>query len=723
MRIFALVAALFLICGWSLQDTPRAQIERDIGNIRRDFWVNNTVTGGAPTLHPAPFPQNTNSPTGTIWDMAAVLDVEYEWWVVTGRGDAEAARRIAAYWLWITNSYNPDNIQGCGSVRTGGSASSGYWYITGKAQDDAAWTVKTLLQIYDVTSDPLALTYAIGLDACISTQWAAGNGGIYYQDAHDKKSISQAQWMLDAYTIYQMNGDTAQLAIAETENTFIQTYMLRPDNMYSQTIAPDNTRTTSQRSDPPSVTGPTVCLHGNTIMAVFLAREYIRTKTTSYLTTLTNLVTAMVASTGGETLTSLSGTKVWMNDCDSTLGGTRIVEFAREVVPLLGSSLQAQVKQIFQDTANSIRVNAYNPAVPGNYGANWEGPFAGSWAVAQPETGTPDFVAEPVQAVLMLIANYVVQIPHNPITVAFGTTGLPLDNDPTFYSRPDAYNLFDSSSQWPIGTSKTNIIHISDLWVFRATVPHRQALVDFANSHSMKIAMHAAGVNARSDCGHGLESNNYSPASYTVNLNLIKARGGTVDYIALDEPVTFGHEPWPATVNNLIGCEFTPVELAGMAAVLLQASQAVFPNIRVISTEAVSSIFNTAEYTQAIQQWIPAFAAAAGQPFAYFVMDINQSNLAPDQIVSIASVVKASGVKLGYFIDGNKVGITTSAAWIKDAVSFYRYLEGTLLIQPDLVFPASWFQNPDPIPVNFLPESSPDTVTNVLMQYILDHPG
>jgi hypothetical protein len=391
VAISALLGLLWSTYAWSgplVQDTPKAAVERAIGDLVRGFWIGPTDTG-----YPVLSYQGWGSYPPTIWSMSTVIDNEYEWWKTTG--SADAAARIRAEWAWIQRHYTTATITGCGSTTSGG-----YVYTVNTATDDCAYNAKTLLQIYDVTGDALALSDAIALQACSAARWASGTGGLTYSDSFTFKYISQSQYMLNALAIYQFNGDAAQLAIATTENTFIQTNMLRADGLYRSSVNADNTPTNV--GDPnPHIPGSAVCLNGNMAMAVYAARQYAITGSGSWVTLITNTVTGMLAK---ETVTSLSGTTVWMDDCDAFANGTLAPAFAREAVPLLSPNLRAQVSTIFANTAASIQSNDKDPTT-GTYGGDWQGPYAGSWsAVGNGSIGTREAVS--AQAVLMLIASY-----------------------------------------------------------------------------------------------------------------------------------------------------------------------------------------------------------------------------------------------------------------------------------------------------------------------------
>jgi hypothetical protein len=99
------------------------------------------------------------------------------------------------------------------------------------------------------------------------------------------------------------------------------------------------------------------------------------------------------------------------------------------------------------------------------------------------------------------------------------------------------------------------------------------------------------------------------------------------------------------------------------------------------------------------------------------MLDINKNTDWHAQAVAMAKAVQASGVKVGYYINGNLLHLSSNEEWTKAAVESYKEYERIIPIKPYMIEVSAWNR----LPSRFLPETSPDTVTYVLMQYVKDH--
>ncbi|HVZ08111.1 hypothetical protein [Rhodopila sp.] len=304
--------------------------------------------------------------------------------------------------------------------------------------------------------------------------------------------------------------------------------------------------------------------------------------------------------------------------------------------------------------------------------------------------------------------------------VVFGGAGSGFGRTPP--TRPDFGELFASPSKWPIGLAATKVFELDNAYVDHAPLADVRRIVEFLNRHHITIALHAAGVKVGADgCGRGIESYHWSPQGNAGTLRRLKALGANVEYLAFDEPMTFGNQTIQVPLaegGHQKACRYSPEEIAIMDAEVAKDSFDYYPEIKISDSEAINgALFNTAGWVSAMKQWLSAFRNHAGRPIDVVMLDINKNTDWHAQAVAMAKAVQASGVKVGYYINGNLLHLSSNEEWTKAAVESYKEYERIIPIKPYMIEVSAWNR----LPSRFLPETSPDTVTYVLMQYVKDH--
>ena len=342
---------------------------------------------------------------GWLWQFAHASNVVYGYWKITGSSDA--ALRITAEWQWVLGAYAGSEQQ-CGAG------------TTNTASDDAAWTTAFLLQAYEVTGDPVALSHAKGLLDCTWARWsdngtancynaAVVGAGIWYDDTCALKSSYQNVFALDNYWYYQISGDVTYRTRAIDLDAWIASNLQRSgqtkfgttypnDGLYWVTLNANGTisgTATPYRIQPGS---SVVLLAADMAEAVLCARLYADTGSAAYLSR------AQATARGIRAYQTVASGAAF-SARDARVDGWAAVLYAREVAPLVTSDATAFGVSGIAATGTSVM--ALDRGADNTFSGSWYGPANGAdvWSQAALPAQQIEMTANAVIWVIAALAN------------------------------------------------------------------------------------------------------------------------------------------------------------------------------------------------------------------------------------------------------------------------------------------------------------------------------
>ncbi len=212
------------------------------------------------------------------------------------------------------------------------------------------------------------------------------------------------------------------------------------------------------------------------------------------------------------------------------------------------------------------------------------------------------------------------------------------------------------------------------------------------------------------ECGFGIEGSN-RPGRNAGEFKRLKQLGIEVTYVALDEPLTFGHyfaERPDGQRRN--ACHYSIDDTARRVANAVAEIRQYYPDVRVIDEEA-PPITTAPQWNKDFPQWLKAYRDAAGAPFDAIVFDVDWRQPWQTTVAPGLRAAHNAGVKAGIILDGTGPGASDA-----DSVAARKrniQAVGASGLKFDLVIVANW----TPHPARNLPESDPDTLTSVLAWY------
>ncbi len=218
------------------------------------------------------------------------------------------------------------------------------------------------------------------------------------------------------------------------------------------------------------------------------------------------------------------------------------------------------------------------------------------------------------------------------------------------------------------------------------------------------------GMSAPPGCGGGVEG--YFPPDQTAALAAkLKRAGGRLDYIAMDEPLWFGHY-----YTGAHACRSSIDDVARRVAANLREYQRLFPGVVIGEIEPFPSITDQPAWRDDYQHWRQAFRQATGQALAYLYVDINWGQPAWQRsLAEVSGFTHGAGLPLGIIYNAapSRSG-SSEQAWLDAAVANAAHIERDLHVRPDWAMFTSW----DRYPGHAVSDASGPGEDYVLTQYL-----
>jgi hypothetical protein len=288
----------------------------------------------------------------------------------------------------------------------------------------------------------------------------------------------------------------------------------------------------------------------------------------------------------------------------------------------------------------------------------------------------------------------------------------PLPPMPTSEGRPftgsdDYMALFEQGAPWDSTAEQIQVFKLYGEWVaYHATDAQLRQAVEGIRARGMALAVEAGPLNASAECGQGIEGFAGSDEGRLI-ARRIKAAGGNLDLIALDEPYYYAH-----FYDGPNACSWSAERVAEGVDAFIQIMRAEFPDVLIGDTEPVSGPAGGPEY----QAWLGTFREVAGYDLAFLHLDIDWSRPGWSQeVAGVEAYGRGIGVPIGLIYTGN-FHDASDEAWLSIAGERVKRHELETGGAPDQVLFQSWNDKPD----HALPESERYSFTGFIRAYFED---
>jgi Glycosyl hydrolase family 76 len=327
---------------------------------------------------------DNNAAKPTFWHMAQAAHILYWHWKITH--DPATQTMLQLQWREVRSIFTPVQMQSADPRINRGIVN---------VSDDAAWVMRYLVQVNEITGDPDALTYAENLFASTQTYFADPNKsgcGLLYatpigDPTHQKQSsLYETVLAQSALYLYQKTGIDAYFTYAQEVWNWVHTCAAHPYGIFFEGADLDPQHPCYKRGiqchEPGNITrGASVSYIGGVMGVECLSAElYLTTGEVKYLEDIKSVLPAMLQSrtflrpASNTGVPGLTG-NLLLNDRDAWTDGTYAESFAYNVLALTDVDANGEFKSVFRDTARAIIAQRTSD---GYYSPDWSGPDAAS---------------------------------------------------------------------------------------------------------------------------------------------------------------------------------------------------------------------------------------------------------------------------------------------------------------------------------------------------------
>jgi hypothetical protein len=286
----------------------------------------------------------------------------------------------------------------------------------------------------------------------------------------------------------------------------------------------------------------------------------------------------------------------------------------------------------------------------------------------------------------------------------------------TLQARSDYMDLFRPDAPWATAASGLKVFKVSGAFGLHSTDENMQTLINDLKRRHIALAIEFGVLVGGDRCGRTVEGY-AAPTAVETLAKRIKKFGGQIDYIAMDEPVWFGHAAKGAPLKGgsragIPGghfCEDPIADLVDQIAPKIEILRQAFPNIQVGDIDPISARWPSE--AEDLAQFADLYRKKTNVPLAFVHADVSwQTNWKP-LLEGLAEQMHKRGIRLGVICDGDPAA-QTNEEWVSTAVEHCKTIAADPKIKPDDFIVQTW----QPLPSKMLPETDPGALTFALKQ-------
>jgi hypothetical protein len=283
---------------------------------------------------------------------------------------------------------------------------------------------------------------------------------------------------------------------------------------------------------------------------------------------------------------------------------------------------------------------------------------------------------------------------------------LPTGPGRAYTGSDDFMSLFTPDADWGPAGDRIDVFKLYGEWVaYQATLPELEAVVETLRRRDIALAVEAGPLDSSSTCGQGIEGFAGREEGLRIATR-IRAAGGRLDLIGMDEPWYYGH-----VYDGARACHWSPERIAQGVVDYVAAIRTVHPNVLVGDTEAVTRDLDP----DRLVTWLDAYRAVAGTPLPFVHLDLDFGRPGwPEMVASLRAAGEQRGTAVGLIVFGDPSD-TTDEAWFGTAAARILAAGGADDPPEHLLF-QSWQDRPDRV----LPAAGADTWTWFVGRYATD---
>jgi len=286
----------------------------------------------------------------------------------------------------------------------------------------------------------------------------------------------------------------------------------------------------------------------------------------------------------------------------------------------------------------------------------------------------------------------------------------------------DFMDLFSPDAPWQQAASHVKVFMLYGSYLSGAPREEVEHIVADLNRRHIPIALEVGVMNVgpkatNPACGGlGLVEGYGIPKLARTQSEKIKQAGGSIRFIAMDEPVWFGHY-FKERPGGQPGCHSSIAQILELIKEPLAVYAEEFPGVVVGDTEP-TDIAEQDHWRDDLSAWAIGFRDKTGHPLAFTHLDIpfnrpGEEGFAVD-FYHQAKKLKQQGLigAIGIIYDGTPT-YSSDEGWVQDAKAHIHLLEDKHGLHPDHALIQSW----QAYPQHVLPDSAPGSLTGLINYY------
>jgi hypothetical protein len=270
---------------------------------------------------------------------------------------------------------------------------------------------------------------------------------------------------------------------------------------------------------------------------------------------------------------------------------------------------------------------------------------------------------------------------------------------------PDYVDLFQPSAPWEEAAKAVQVFKTSTQFLANTSDDTLSRMFADLKRRNIALGMEALMLTVSPKCGAGVEGYS-SPKTMQVIATRVRRLGGDLRYVAMDEPLDFGHFSQQPNA-----CQSSLADLAADVAGKVRAIRQIFPAVQIGDIEVIGHP-GPPDDVDAIMEWTKAYQSAVGTPLSFLHVDVSWPGPWRPQVKQLAERLYDAGIKFGIIYNGDPDDLT-DLAWTRHAEQRFAEIESDPELTPDQAILQTWMPNP----THMLPETQPGTMTWLVNRY------
>ena len=269
----------------------------------------------------------------------------------------------------------------------------------------------------------------------------------------------------------------------------------------------------------------------------------------------------------------------------------------------------------------------------------------------------------------------------------------------------DYMELFRSDYKWKTAAANIRVFKIGPGFMQQEKDDDLRLIFSELKRHNIKLALEMGMATRSEHCQESTEAYG-APGLVEGLLTRVYRLGGDPAYIAMDEPLYYGHQ-----YEGGGACKLSVRQVAADVAPNVKLAKSIFPNVRIGDIEVVGS---SKEFLHATEEWVDAYREAVGSNLEFLHADESWSRDGMANLQPLSAFLKSRRINFGIIYNGGATDGQTDQSWGRETTDHFTYIESGLGIVPDQAIFQTWV----PLPSHNLPETTFGTLTNLVLQYL-----